>query len=121
MFRVLLLNFSFCLPIPKLTPNLTRVVIIKIAETDPNRYNTPDFIKHHLAIQELCLQYDYSIGTRFIYDMELCTLKHTLKWDVSAFAQLATLVEVQTEPLNFAFLNQFLFILEDLLVQNLRI
>jgi hypothetical protein len=86
-------EMSMCLPMLKLTPNLERVVLVKLLDTDPDRYNLLDFIKLSFLLEELCLQYDYSIGTRFIWDLEGITLKHTLKWNPLVLSKYVTLIE----------------------------
>ncbi|XP_068915296.1 retinol-binding protein pinta-like [Tenebrio molitor] len=96
-----------CLPMPKLTPSLERIVIVKFLDTDPDRYSIPNFIKLHFAIEELCLRHDYSIGTRFVYDFEGTVLKHTLKWNPITLAKFMTYIErsYSCRILGFEFIN----------------
>ncbi|KAJ3643791.1 hypothetical protein Zmor_026479 [Zophobas morio] len=74
-------HFGLCLPMPKLTPKLERVIIMKLMDVNPDIYDLEEFLHLSLAIAELNLQFDESIGIRYIFDFEGFSTKHILKFN----------------------------------------
>ncbi|RZC37481.1 CRAL TRIO domain containing protein [Asbolus verrucosus] len=81
------------LPMPKLTPNLERINVMKLTNPDPDQYNIFNVVKANLAIGELTLQYDYAVGDRFIVDFADFSLKHLTKVNLVILAKDVTLFE----------------------------
>ncbi|XP_044262712.1 retinol-binding protein pinta-like isoform X4 [Tribolium madens] len=69
------------LPLHKLTPNYERVVIMKLIIVDPKVYDILSGFKFALAVNEMMLRHDCSLGVRFIMDYTGFTLKHLAKWN----------------------------------------
>ncbi|RZC37480.1 CRAL TRIO domain containing protein, partial [Asbolus verrucosus] len=81
------------LPMPKLTPDLERINIMKLMNSDPNRFSIYDAVKCNLAIEELALQYDYAVGDRFVVDYADFSLQHLTKFNPVVLAKNITLFE----------------------------
>ena len=80
---------------PKLTPNHERVIIMKLINRDAEVYDMKELIKLDLAVTEILLQYDDSIGVRYVIDFGGFTLKHLTKWNPVLLLKNVTLVEVR--------------------------
>ncbi|RZC35692.1 CRAL TRIO domain containing protein [Asbolus verrucosus] len=50
---------------PKLSPNLERIVVIKMINPNPDHYDIYKFCKINLAVEEMSLHYDYAIGEAY--------------------------------------------------------
>ncbi|KAJ3643790.1 hypothetical protein Zmor_026478 [Zophobas morio] len=74
-------HFGLCLPLPKLTPKLERVILLKLKDTNPDIYDVEEYIHFNLAMTELSLQFDDSIGIRYMFDFEGFSFKHLLKFN----------------------------------------
>ncbi|RZC38351.1 alpha-tocopherol transfer protein-like [Asbolus verrucosus] len=81
------------LPMPRLTPSLERINILKLKNADLDQYDIYKVIKTDLAIGQLALQYDYAVGDRFIVDFEGFTLGHLTKFYPVPLAKHVTLFE----------------------------
>lgn len=55
------------MPLPKLTPNLERVIIWKL-RSDPNDYDIISIVKYNLLLFEILIRNDYAVGDRFVAD-----------------------------------------------------
>ncbi|XP_063904775.1 uncharacterized protein LOC135123829 [Zophobas morio] len=88
-------HLGLCMPMSKLTPNLERVVILKLLNTNSDIYDAEEYFKFIVAIAELSLQYDDSIGTRYIFDFEGFSLKHLVKFNPVLLAKLFTFIQVK--------------------------
>ncbi|KAJ3643788.1 hypothetical protein Zmor_026476 [Zophobas morio] len=86
-------HFITHLPMPKLTPNHERVIIMKLINRDAEVYDMKELIKLDLAVTEILLQYDDSIGVRYVIDFGGFTLKHLTKWNPVLLLKNVTLVE----------------------------
>ncbi|XP_063903674.1 clavesin-1-like isoform X2 [Zophobas morio] len=75
------LTLNLCLPLPKLTPKLERVILLKLKDTNPDIYDVEEYIHFNLAMTELSLQFDDSIGIRYMFDFEGFSFKHLLKFN----------------------------------------
>ncbi|RZC36694.1 CRAL TRIO domain containing protein, partial [Asbolus verrucosus] len=78
---------------PKLTPDLERINIMKLMNSDPNQFSIYDAVKCNLAIEELALQYDYAVGDRFVVDYADFSLQHLTKLNPVVLAKNITLFE----------------------------
>ncbi|XP_044260261.1 alpha-tocopherol transfer protein-like [Tribolium madens] len=56
------------LPLPKLTPNLERVIVWKLRSSDPNDYDIISIVKYNLLLFEVLIRNDYAVGDRFVAD-----------------------------------------------------
>ncbi|KAJ3643781.1 hypothetical protein Zmor_026469 [Zophobas morio] len=86
-------HFVTYLPMPKLTPNYERVFIMKLINTDIEAYDIIEITKLELAVTEVTMQYDDSIGVRYVIDFAGFTLKHLAKWNPVVIHKLVTLIE----------------------------
>jgi hypothetical protein len=86
--------FRTYLPLPKLTPNLERIINMKILKLDPEDYDIREIIKLDLAIEEMCLPYDSSVGLRYLFDFSGFTLRHLTRINPILLAKHITLIEV---------------------------
>jgi hypothetical protein len=81
------------LPLPKLGPNLERIVNMKILKPDPEDYDILEIVKLDLAIEEMCLPYDSSVGVRYLFDFSGFTLRHLTRINPIPLAKHITLIE----------------------------
>ena len=81
---------------PNLTPNLERIVIMKIMNPSPIAYDIYEVIKVNLGIEELSLQHDYSVGIRYLFDFSGFTLNHLLRINPLPLGKHINLIEVNT-------------------------
>ncbi|EEZ97415.1 alpha-tocopherol transfer protein-like [Tribolium castaneum] len=65
-----------CLPLPHVTKDCERIVIMQLINPDPKAYDAVKTLKLTLAISELMLRYDGSLGIRFLIDFKGFTLAH---------------------------------------------
>lgn len=72
-------TFSIYLPLKNLNENFERVVLASIYNPDLAQYDIMKVIKFELAIEDLCLKYDYSAGTRYVVDMNNMGFGHITK------------------------------------------
>ncbi|KAJ3643782.1 hypothetical protein Zmor_026470 [Zophobas morio] len=86
-------HFITHLPLPKLTPNYERVIIMKLINTDIEVYDMLELIKLDLAVTEVTMQYDGSIGVRYVIDFGGFTLRHLAKWNPLLLNKHVTLIE----------------------------
>ncbi|XP_044262715.1 alpha-tocopherol transfer protein-like isoform X2 [Tribolium madens] len=69
------------LPLHKLTPNYERVVIMKLINLDPKCYDLTSVCKFALAVSEMMLRHDGSLGVRLLIDQTGFTLRHLARWN----------------------------------------
>jgi len=56
------------LPLPRLTPNLERVIVWKLKNSDHKDYDLTSIGKYNLLLFEILIRNDYAVGDRFIAD-----------------------------------------------------
>ncbi|KAJ3646638.1 hypothetical protein Zmor_024216 [Zophobas morio] len=86
-------HVTIYLPMPNLTPNLERIVIMKIMNPSPIAYDIYEVIKVNLGIEELSLQHDYSVGIRYLFDFSGFTLNHLLRINPLPLGKHINLIE----------------------------
>mgnify|MGYP005986095065 FL=1 len=74
---------------------------MKLINTDIEAYDIIEITKLELAVTEVTMQYDDSIGVRYVIDFAGFTLKHLAKWNPVVIHKLVTLIEVSVFILYF--------------------
>lgn len=79
---------------PHITPHFERILIMKLTDPDLSIYNVPRSLKLGLAISEIMLRYDGSIGCRIIIDYQNISLKHVATWNPVLILRYCVVAEV---------------------------
>ncbi|KAF7273730.1 hypothetical protein GWI33_013576 [Rhynchophorus ferrugineus] len=66
-------------PLPELTPQANRVIMMKFLNADPSIFNIWDFIAYSYNIAEVRLREDVATSDVFIYDFDGITFSHYMK------------------------------------------
>ncbi|XP_060533762.1 uncharacterized protein LOC132706435 [Cylas formicarius] len=69
----------YCIPLPKLTPTLSRVIVFRLRELDSDKFHPYDFFAHTYNVAEIRLREDMVLTDTLFYDFEGMKLSHFLK------------------------------------------
>ncbi|XP_068915812.1 alpha-tocopherol transfer protein-like isoform X2 [Tenebrio molitor] len=86
-------HVSTYLPMPKLTPKLERILIMKILKPEAELYDIMEVIKINLATTELLFKYDDSVGVRYLYDFQGFTLRHMARMNPVPIIKQISMIE----------------------------
>uniref|UniRef100_A0AAR5Q9D2 CRAL-TRIO domain-containing protein n=2 Tax=Dendroctonus ponderosae TaxID=77166 RepID=A0AAR5Q9D2_DENPD len=86
-------NTVYVIPLPKLTPSLSRVTLIKLKDFDPVKFKPLNFFAHTYNIVEIRIREDVLLTDSIIYDMEGCQAKHLMKMRLGLLRNSATILE----------------------------
>ncbi|KAJ3629986.1 hypothetical protein MTP99_014345 [Tenebrio molitor] len=86
-------HVSTYLPMPKLTPKLERIIIMKILKPEAELYDIMEVIKNNLATTELLFKYDDSVGVRYLYDFQGFTLRHMARMNPVPIIKQISMIE----------------------------
>lgn len=90
--RLLLFNVhsSLYLPLPKLTADQERIILVRLAHPESNELNFEEFTKMTFAITEFFLKYDYAKGLRVVADFKGVRLEHITKINASLMQKIVS-------------------------------
>ncbi|XP_050302175.1 alpha-tocopherol transfer protein-like [Anthonomus grandis grandis] len=83
----------YIIPLPKLTPSLSRVTIMKLKDLDPEKFVALNFFAHSYNIVEIRIREDVVLTDTIVYDMEGIQLSHLLKLRIGAIKKSTTVLE----------------------------
>lgn len=86
--------FRYVIPLPKLTPSLSRVTLVKLKDFDPEKFKPVNLFAHTYNIVEIRIREDMQLTDSIIYDMEGCQVKHLMKMRLGMMRNSATVLEV---------------------------
>jgi hypothetical protein len=89
--------FRCCLPLPGLTNDNERVIIMKFLNDDPSKHNVYDNLKMVFMITEIRTIEDYSLTDIWILDCENFTAADALKWTLPTLKKLHAIIFVSSE------------------------
>ena len=98
-----LLLCRFCLPLPQLTPDYDRVVVIGLLTPDSTKFNMLHTIKLIQMISEIRISEDYCISDVYVFDYANVSLGHLPKITPSYLKKTETCAIVSS--INFARLS----------------
>ncbi|KAL1502439.1 hypothetical protein ABEB36_007580 [Hypothenemus hampei] len=87
-------NVVYAIPLPKLTPSLSRVTVIKLKDIDPEKFNIENFIAHTYNVVEIRVREDMVLTDTVIYDMEGIQLGHLLKIRLAPMRKAVKVLEM---------------------------
>lgn len=82
------------LPMKRLLNNMERIIIYKFLNVDLAVYDFREGILGQLAIGELLLHYDYSLGFRIVMDFEGFSFSHLQKSNPFLFMKAMEIAQV---------------------------
>ncbi|KAK9882770.1 hypothetical protein WA026_023192 [Henosepilachna vigintioctopunctata] len=89
----------YTITLPELTPEMYRVNILKIKDTNPSNLDAYDFVAHMLNCLELnYAKGNYAAGELFIYDLEGISLRHMFKFGLGLIRKLARVLQEVYSP-----------------------
>ncbi|XP_066153744.1 alpha-tocopherol transfer protein-like [Euwallacea fornicatus] len=89
----LIANVIYIIPLPNLTPSLSRVTIIKLKDINPDNFDAFNFFAHSCNIVEIRIREDMALHDTLIYDLEGVQLGHIFKLRVGAIRKAAKVLE----------------------------
>ncbi|XP_019876342.2 uncharacterized protein LOC109604253 [Aethina tumida] len=78
------------LPLPKLTADQERIILVRLAHPESNELNFEEFTKMTFAITEFFLKYDYAKGLRVVADFKGVRLEHITKINASLMQKIVS-------------------------------
>lgn len=83
----------YCIPLPKLTPSLSRITVMKLKNQDPESFNALNYFAHTYNVLEIRIREDMILSDTIVYDMEGLKLGHLLKLGPGTIRKSATVLE----------------------------
>lgn len=88
-------NFSrYIIPLPLLTPSLSRVTVLKLKDINPGNFDALKFFAHSYNILEIRIREDIVLTDTLIYDLEGIQFGHVTKLHLGAIRKAALVLEV---------------------------
>jgi len=88
-------NFSrYIIPLPLLTPSLSRVTVLKLKDFNPENFDALKFFAHSYNILEIRIREDIVLTDTLIYDLEGIQFGHVTKLHLGAIRKAALVLEV---------------------------
>ncbi|XP_015839737.1 retinol-binding protein pinta isoform X2 [Tribolium castaneum] len=81
------------LPLPQLTQNYERIIVMKLINTDPKIYDLVRVFKFAVSLNEMMLRHDGSLGIRVLIDYTGFTVKHLATWNPVILMRYYSLAE----------------------------
>lgn len=94
MKAVILLRFRYFVPMPQLTPDCSRVIVIGFQTLDATKFIVEDYHKIKLMSFEILSCEDYFLSNTYIFDLTNCTAGHIQKMTLTSIKKFEVCVAV---------------------------
>lgn len=84
------------MPLPKLTPNLYRIVVTKFRDPNPDHFDVLETLIYSFYHIEIRLREDYNLSLIFIFDCEGVNASHLLKLTPTLLKKVVFISQVIT-------------------------
>ncbi|KAF5284661.1 hypothetical protein FQR65_LT13492 [Abscondita terminalis] len=99
----------YFVPLPKLTKDFCRIVIVKAKDLNVENFDAVAFIAHTLNVAEFRLRQDFYHKEIQMYDLGGLKLGHLTKFTPSLIKKISFVVEVVTIPVALKFFSSMFF------------
>ncbi|CAH1132236.1 unnamed protein product [Ceutorhynchus assimilis] len=86
-------NVVYAIPLPKLTPTLSRITVMKFKDTNPEKYHPLNYFAHTYNILEIRVREDMMLTDTLVYDLEGLQFGHLFKLRIGILRKASAILE----------------------------